>query len=120
MKHWKQDALLIGILLILAAALWLFLHPGAAGAYAVVTLHGREIVRYSLSENGSYTIGDEEYNTLVIENGEAYINDANCGDHTCIRTGRISLEGERIICLPHELIVEIIGGESSELDAATH
>ena len=120
MKHWKRDLLLIAALLTLAAVLWLFLRPGSTGAYAVVTHKGQEIARYSLSESGSFTIGTDEYNTLVISDGEVHISDANCGDHTCIRTGKISRVGERIICLPHELIVEIISGENSKLDAATH
>lgn len=120
MKQWKRDALLIAALLAAAAVCWLMLRPGGAGAYAVVTHHGKEIARYPLSEPVSVTIGDDAYNTLSISDGEARISDANCGDHTCIHTGAISLEGQQIICLPHELIIEITGGDASELDASTH
>ena len=120
MKHFKRDALLIFALLLCAGALWLIMRPGAPGAYAVVTVQGREYARYALTENRTVTIGEEDYNTLVIENGEAFISDANCGDHTCIHTGSISLQGEQIICLPHEVIIEIAGGTDSELDASTH
>lgn len=120
MKQWKRDALLITALLLCAALLWLFLRPGDEGAYAVVTQHGNEIARYPLSENISVTIGDEAYNILTISDGTAFVSDANCGDHTCIHTGAISREGQQIICLPHELIIEITGGETSDLDASTH
>ena len=120
MKNFKRDALLIFSLLLCAAALWLLLRPGAPGAYAVVTIHGEEYARYPLSENQTVTIGTQTYNILTIENGKAFVSDANCGDHTCIHTGSISLQGEQIICLPHELIIEIAGGDDSELDASTH
>lgn len=120
MKQQKRDTLLIIALLLCAALLWLFLRPSGTGAYAVVTHHGQEIARYALSEPISVTIGEGAYNTLTISDGEARISDANCGDHTCIHTGAISREGQQIICLPHELIIEITGGDASELDASTH
>lgn len=120
MKQWKRDVLLIVIVLAFSALLWFAFRPGAAGAYAVVSIRGAETARYPLAEDLTVTLGDEAYNILTISGGEAFISDANCGDHTCIHTGRISLEGEQIICLPHELVIEIVGGEANELDAATH
>lgn len=120
MKQQKRDILLIIALLLCAALLWLFLRPGGEGVYAVVTQHGKEIARYPLSESFRVTIGDDAYNVLTISGGKAFVSDANCGDHTCIHTGAISREGQQIICLPHELIIEITGGSASELDASTH
>lgn len=122
MAQRKNDILLILILLLAAGALWFFLRPGSAGAYAVVTQSGEELARYSLLEDRTVEIPHEDqgFNTLVIENGEAYVSSADCGDLTCVRTGKISREGERIICLPHELVIEIIGGETSGTDASTH
>lgn len=120
MKNFKRDALLIFALLLCAAAMWFAMRPDKPGAYAVVTVQGKEYARYSLAEDRSVTIGEDAYNVLTIADGKAFISDANCGDHTCIHTGSISLQGEQIICLPHEVIVEITGGTDSELDASTH
>lgn len=120
MKQQKRDTLLIIVLLLCAALLWLFLRPGGEGAYAVVTHRGQEIARYPLSNDLSVTIGDDAYNVLTISEGKAFVSEANCGDHTCIHTGAISREGQQIICLPHELIIEIVGGNATELDASTH
>ena len=120
MKHWKRDILLILALLICSAVLWFMLRPGDTGSYAVVTVNGKEYGRYPLSEEMCIPIGEDAYNVLCITGGEAYISDANCGDHTCVRTGKISREGEQIICLPHQLVVEIIGGTDSGIDASTH
>ena len=120
MQHWKRDALLIAALLLMSAALWLALRPGAEGAYAIITQHGDIIAEYPLSEDRSVTIGDDAFNTITIADGTICVSDANCGDHTCVHTGKISREGERIICLPHALVIEISGSESIELDASTH
>lgn len=120
MKHWKRDTLLILALLLCAAALWFILRPGTEGSFAVVTVDGEEYGRYSLREDLCIPIGEKAYNVLCISGGEAYISDANCGDHTCIRTGKISREGEQIICLPHQLIVTVTGGSESGIDASTN
>lgn len=122
MKLKKNDILLILILLAAAAVMWLFFRPGGAGSYAVVTQNGREIRRIDLSLDQTVEIpsDDHGYNTLVIEQGSIYVSDANCGDHTCIRTGRISRTGEQIVCLPHGLVIEISGGDAPQLDASTH
>jgi len=121
MKIKRNDILLILGLLLAAGLMWLFFRPGEAGAAAVVTQDGKEIRRIDLSIDQEITVAVENgYNTLLIENGEIFVSDADCGDHTCIHTGRISHEGEQIVCLPHKLVIEVVGGEAPELDASTH
>ena len=117
MKKLRYDLLLILGLLLAAAVMYLALRPGNQGAWAVVTVDGREVGRYSLSEDVTVTIGEAVYNVLQIADGQAAVIEANCGDHTCVRTGAVSREGETIVCLPHRLIVEIRGGDGSDFDA---
>ena len=52
-------------------------------------------------------------NTVVIENGTVYMKDADCPDKLCEKTGKISKNGETIVCLPHRVVVEIQGGEGN-------
>lgn len=122
MKLRKSDILLILGLLLAAGLMWFFLRPGEVGTFVTISQESGEVLTFPLYENRSITLSnhDQGYNVLVIENGNVYISDANCGDHTCIRTGAISREGEQIICLPHKLVVEITGGVSSEIDGSTH
>ena len=117
MKKLRYDLLLILGLLLAAAVMYLALRPGGQGAWAVVTVDGREVGRYPLSEDVTVTIGEADYNVLQITDGQATVIEANCGDHTCVRTGAVSREGETIVCLPHRLIVEIRGGDGSDFDA---
>ena len=112
----RNDILLIGGLLLVAALTWLLVRPGGAGGWAVVTVDGKEAGRYPLDVEQTVTIGGKDYNVLRIAGGEALVIEANCGDHTCVRTGAISREGETIVCLPHRLVVSVEGGGSVDFD----
>ena len=116
-KKRQRDLLLLAGFLLLAGALFLFLRPGEEGSWAVVTADGKEAGRYPLAEDRRGTIGAADYNVLEIKDGAAAVAEANCGDHTCVRTGRISREGETIVCLPHRLVVRIEGGDEPLFDA---
>lgn len=122
MKLRPLDILLILVPLLLAAALWLFLRPHGSGEVAVVTIDGEEYGRYALSDDCTVSIESEGggTNLLVIADGAAQITQANCGDHTCIRTGSISQTGQSIICLPHKVVVRIEGGTAGDVDLSTH
>ena len=117
MKKLRYDLLLILGLLLAAAVMYLALRPGGQGAWAGGAVDGPEVGRFPLSEDVTVTIGEEDYNVLQIADGQAAVIEANCGDHTCVRTGAVSREGETIVCLPHRLIVEIRGGDGSDFDA---
>lgn len=120
MKKKRQgDLLLTGSLLLLAGILFFLFRPGGQGAWAVVTADGTEIARYPLDEERTVRLGDDtDYNILQIAGGAAAVAEANCGDHTCVRTGEISREGERIVCLPHKLIIQIECGDGPAFDAS--
>lgn len=119
MKKLRYDLLLIAAVLLAAGLLWWMTRPGEQGGYAVVTIDGREVGRFALSQDREITFGDGDYNTLCIADGMVSVTAANCGDHTCVRTGRISREGERIVCLPHKMTVAVVGGGSAAFDAVS-
>lgn len=117
-KH-RGDLLLAGSILLLAGVLLFLFRPGGQGAWAVVTADGAEVARYPLDEDRTVRLGDDtDYNILQIAGGAAAVVEADCGDHTCVRTGEISREGERIVCLPHRLIIQIEGGDGPVFDAS--
>lgn len=87
------------------------------GGEAVVTVDGEEIASYSLDKNGSYEITgvDGGKNTLVIEDGQAYMSQADCPDELCVKTGRVQYDGETIVCLPHKVVVTIQSDEKAKV-----
>lgn len=116
-KH-KNDILLIAGVLVLALGVWIFTSlTREAGAEVVLSIDGEEVMRLPLGEDRELVIGEGEHtNTLVIENGEAWVSAASCPDHVCINQGRVSLDGQTIVCLPNKLVVSVTGGEASGID----
>ena len=109
----KRDIILIASILIVAIAFFLIVElTKEEGAGVVVKVDGTEVAEYSLSKNGTYPLNGGT-NILVIENGKAYLTDANCPDKLCVHQGKISRTGETITCLPNKLTVSVFGAEQS-------
>ncbi|MBQ8879303.1 MAG: NusG domain II-containing protein [Clostridia bacterium] len=77
------------------------------GGYVKVTIDNGTPIYYSLSSRGDYQLNGGT-NTLVISGGKAFIKDADCPDKVCENSGKISRVGERVVCLPNRVYVEIV------------
>ena len=115
-KKLVADLCVILALLLLAGGLALALRLGReAGGWAVVRVDGQETERHPLAVDGVFPLNGGT-NLLVIENGEAYLSEANCPDLLCVRQGKIRYNGQTITCLPNRLTVTVEGGESDGVD----
>ena len=109
----KRDLILIASILLVAIALFLVVEmTKEEGAGVTVKVDGIEVAEYSLAKNGTYSLNGGT-NILVIEDGKAYLSDANCPDKLCVHQGKISMTGETITCLPNKLTVTVFGTEES-------
>lgn len=108
----KRGFLLVAGLLAaaLVAALVIQLNK-KPGAYVVVRIDGRETAQYSLSQSRTVALNGGT-NILRIEDGRAWLTEANCPDHICVKMGVIDEVGEVITCLPNRLTVTVYGAES--------
>lgn len=110
LKH-KNDLILIGVILILAAVGFIILKLTAENGNTVkVSIDGEVKYTYNLNDSVKeiiYTQQNGNYNTLVIQNGKAYIESADCPDKICVSHNKISNKGETIVCLPHRLVVSV-------------
>ena len=114
-KKRRIDAILIGALLIISAVLYFVINSGTAGGEAVVRVKGEVVERHKLSESGTYPLNGGT-NILVIEDGYAYICEADCPDKYCMKQGKIHYTGQCLTCLPNKLTVTIEGGEDNGID----
>lgn len=110
--------------LILGATLLLF----ALAAYLLAGLYSREgskvVIRVDKEVCGIYDLnvdktvpvtGEGFSNTLVIRDGKADMTEADCPDRICVKHRPVSHVGETIVCLPHKVVVEVIGeGDSPD------
>ncbi len=105
---------IIGVILVTSIVAVLIINSGKEdGAYVTVEVNGVEVARYGLDRDGEYVLNGGT-NTLRIENGTAYMIDANCPDKTCCAFWRrIDQSGETITCLPNLLVVKVHSGESA-------
>lgn len=92
------------------------LQSGAGeGAVAVVTVNGEVYGTYSLSQDQTVEITTNlGRNALRIEDGKAWIEDADCPNRDCVEKGSISQTKQIILCLPHKLAVTIEGDAGKE------
>ncbi|MCI9148488.1 MAG: NusG domain II-containing protein [Hungatella sp.] len=108
--------ILLAVAIILAAAAFYIGNRIINRAPAViveVSVDGVISQEIDLSKDGEYIIQgySNGSNTLVIENGQAWIADATCPDKVCIHQGKINRSGEMIVCLPNLMIAKIVGEE---------
>ena len=80
------------------------------GLYYLITYSGGkekpEITRLSVRPDFPKDIS---YNLLCISDGMIRMESADCKDQICVHHKPISGTHESIICLPHKLVIEIIG-----------
>ena len=115
-KKTLSDIILVAVLLVISLSVFLvFYLTRTEGDTVVVSVDGVKVAEYPLSIDGVYYLNGGT-NVLVIEDNKAYIREANCpGYQDCVETGRIRYVGEKIVCLPNKLMVEIVG-EGDGLD----
>ena len=114
-KKLVADIILVASLLVISLSVFIVVRlTKQDGDVAVVTVNNVVVGEYSLSVDGEYSLNGGT-NILVIENGKAFVTYANCPDGLCVNQGKISLTGDRIVCLPNKLMIEIRGAEEEIL-----
>lgn len=92
--------------------------PNGGGETAVVSRDGSVIAEIPLNVSGEYIFPEVPDMVFTAGDGTVSVTESNCGDKTCMRTGKISHRGEAVICVPNKIIVEIKGStQESGVDA---
>ena len=114
-KRLADLGIIFGLLILAGVLFFLYFNKGEEGAGVIVRVDGVEMARYSLSDSGRYELNGGT-NILVIEDGAAYMLEADCPDHICVSQGKIRYTGQCITCLPNKLTVTVYGtGQGVEL-----
>lgn len=118
-RKYKNDIIFIAaILAVVAIAAVALLLLRGEGSTVAVEVDRQIIGTYSLAIDRvvDITTDDGEMNRLVIRDGKAFMESATCPDGVCVSHRPISREGETIVCLPHKVVVTVIGGNENEPD----
>ena len=115
--------LLAGAALCCGAAILVLRLTAAPAATASIYQGGvllEQIDLTAVEESYSFIVRspDGGSNTVSVERGRICISQADCPDQVCVHQGWVSDGATPIVCLPHQLVIQIEGGEQN-LDATT-
>lgn len=114
----KNDIILTASVLIVAVLVFFIIGLITKnGNYVEVKKNGEIIGKYSLAENRTVEIKDENgYNLLIIEDGKAFISEASCPDKLCVNQGKVSTNGKALVCLPNKTVITVYSDDDGEVD----
>lgn len=118
----KNDVILGGGILVIALVLFLVMHltRNEAGNQIRIMVDGAVYGTYSLEKNQVIEVKEKDfYNRIRIQDGVAYMEEANCPDGYCEEQGKISGRTQTIVCLPHKLVVEVLDADGLENDSTS-
>ncbi len=117
----KKEVIALIVIFAVLLVIWLGyrrIHT-ESGSRIRVTVSGETIGEYDLNTDREIPIesGGRVTNLLVIADGEADMVSADCPDQTCVNMKPVSALNETIVCLPNQVVVEVISsGEEAEFD----
>ncbi|WP_446899109.1 NusG domain II-containing protein [Clostridium sp. LBM24168] len=126
MKKGDKIALAIIILVVILSIAGVFAYKNyisGSKKIAIIKQDGKVIKNIDLNkvsgtEQFIIKYKGSHFNKIKMQKGKISIEDADCPDKICIKTGWISEPGQSIVCLPHKLIIEI-EGKNSDYDNIT-
>lgn len=120
----KNDKILLLVIAILCVMVLLAYKfwPKKAAFQVEILVDGKLVQTCDLSQNQTMPIkvGDKTTNILEISNHQAYMKEADCPDHLCIKQGKIAYGGESIVCLPNRVVIQVKSDEKSEFDSVAN
>ena len=87
---------------------------------AVVKIDGKIVDEFNLtttkkSFEKTYYPAKEKYYIIEVAPGKIRVKEDNSPDQVAVRTSWISRPGDTSICLPHKLIIEVLGVDENPL-----
>ena len=117
----KRDIILIISLLLISGLGYCLSVNRLAGGSAYIYIEGNLYDVYDLKQPQTIRIEGSGgiTNDVVIENNGIYVKSATCPYRECVKSGRISRDGESICCLPAQILIVVRSDEGTGYDAIT-
>jgi hypothetical protein len=110
----KNDLILISVIIFIAIIILLIFNfinsdiPQDSLTVRITSM-GELYREVPLSEDTTIKIETEDgYNIIVINDFSVSVTEADCKNQICVNTAPATNIGDTIVCLPHELIIEIV------------
>lgn len=114
--------IIIAIIVICCAAAVYFYYAAVSGngSIAVVAKNNAELYRINLAEvEEPYELTvDAEHNVILyVENDGISFKSSDCKDQLCVKMGKVSKDGQTVVCLPNGCTVFIDSDNEPQIDA---
>lgn len=115
------DILIAVVVVCCAAAVYFYYSAvSGSGSIAIVAKNNIELYRIDISqvdEPYDLTVDKEHNVVLYVENDGISFKSSDCKDQLCVKMGKISKDGETVVCLPNGCTVFIDSEKEPEIDA---
>lgn len=112
MKNHKKDLLLIVFILAIAAVGFgvNYYNQKKPAARLEITVDGKVTDTLDLNKDTELTIEgwNGGANHLVIQDGMAWVDEADCPDKVCIHQGKVAMNRQMIVCLPNRMVATVV------------
>lgn len=121
LKKQKNDVILAAAILSAALiVLLVVLYAFPKGDTVTVTVNGELYGEYPLNIDATVEIysgaDGNDVNIMTLSEGRVSVSSANCRDGICVNHRPIERTGSSIVCLPHGVVITVIGSEGNEID----
>ena len=123
MRKHKFDIIIVVSLIFVAAVSWIIINNvyQSKGSYIEIIVNEKVRDTLPLDKDTEYRITEKDFlNVIKIKDGKVYMEEADCPDKLCVKQGKISKNGQAVICLPHKVVVRVISEDDSGVDAHTN
>lgn len=107
----RNDLILLILLLVFSCILmgWFYFQTKKTQNKVNIWQNNTLIKSLDIKKNQSFVVEGENhsYNEVIIKDGQVWIGETDCPNKDCVRQGKISLNGQQLVCLPHKIVVEI-------------
>ena len=100
------------VALAIAVAVFFFSPDSSEGVTVQIYQNGNLNKTLSLQENISLEITGKYTNVITVQGGAVSITASDCPGEDCVHSGAIHTSGRSIVCLPNEVEVRVVNGQS--------
>jgi hypothetical protein len=98
------------------STLFFFTSGGKTGAEAEVRVNGTVVKTFDLTKNQTWTYRTKNgfWNIIEVKDGKIRDKADNSPDQIAVHKGWISMVGDTAVCLPHNLVIEVMSGKTNQ------
>ena len=95
-------------------------HLRQPGDFVIIEANGQVVYQLDLDISQEATVKGSIGETIIkINQNSAWVVHSDCPEKICVKTGKIHLAGEMIVCVPNKVVVKITGNQKNQFDVIT-